>query len=60
MTIRNLILLLEYYEKLEVFCNLNLIRDKGKTIKSQAIKMIVKSSKPAKDQPPRIKSRESR
>lgn len=54
----NLILLLKYYEKLEVFCNLHLLRGKGKTVKAQAIKMIVKSSKPSKENPPQIKSRE--
>jgi hypothetical protein len=54
----NLILLLKYYEKLEVFCNLHLMRDKGKTVKTQAIKMIVRSSKPSKDKPPHIKNRE--
>src|SRR5581483_2386614 len=41
----NLILLLEYYEKLEVFCNLHLVRTRGKTVKSQASKMVVKLSK---------------
>ena len=54
----NLILLLKYYEKLEVFCNLHLIRDKGKTVKTQVIKMIVRSSKSSKNKPPYIKNRE--
>lgn len=54
----NLILLLKYYEKLEVFCNLHLTRNKGKTVKAQAIKMIVRLSKPSKDKPPYIKGRE--
>jgi hypothetical protein len=34
------------------------MRDKGKTVKTQAIKMIVRSSKPSKDKPPQIKGRE--
>src|ERR1700722_1165708 len=55
---KKLILLLEYYEKLEAYCNLNLKRAKGDTIKAQASKMIIKSSKPSEDQPPRIKVNE--
>src|ERR1700722_10447073 len=55
---KKLILLLEYYEKLEAYCNLNLKRAKGDTIKAQAFKIIVKSSKPSEDQPPRIKGNE--
>src|ERR1700722_15274275 len=38
---RKLILLLEYYEKLEAYCNLNLKRAKGDTIKVQAPKIII-------------------
>src|SRR5271154_1567193 len=53
-----LILLLEYYEKLEVFCNLHLVRTKGDTVKAQAYKTIVKSSRLSEDQPPRIKGNE--
>jgi len=41
---KSLISLLEYYEKLEIFCNLHLVRAKGDTIKSQATKAIVKSA----------------
>jgi hypothetical protein len=51
----NYILLLEYYKKLKVFCNLHLVRAKGKTIKSQATKMIVRLSKPSESEPARIK-----
>jgi hypothetical protein len=51
----NLILLLEYYEKLEVFCNLHLVRDKGKTVKSQATKMIVRLSRPSEGESAKIK-----
>ena len=54
----NLILILEYYEKLEIFCNIHLVRTKGKTVKSQAAKMIAKSSKSSEEQPPRIKVNE--
>jgi len=54
----NLILLLEYYKKLEIFCNLNLIRTKENTIKSQATMMIVKLSKPSENESPRIKAKE--
>src|ERR1700722_6728007 len=55
---RKLILLLEYYEKLEAYCNLNLKQAKGDTIKAQASKIIIKSSKPSEDQPPQIKGNE--
>lgn len=53
---RHLILFLDYYERLEVYCSLHKERKKGQTIKSQATKMIVKSSKPSREETPRIKS----
>src|SRR6266542_1362959 len=43
-----------YYEKLSIYCNLFKIRPKGRTNKSQAIEMIVRSSKPTSQDPPRI------
>ncbi len=55
---KNLIMLLDYYEKLEVFCNLNLIREKRKTVKSQATQMIIRSSKLSYDKPPQIKEKD--
>jgi hypothetical protein len=51
---RYLLLILDCYEKLQVYCNLCQERKKGSTVKSQAIKMIVRLSKPAKDQAPKI------
>ena len=48
------VLFYDYYEKLSVYCNLFKERLKGKTIKSQAIEMIVRSSKPSSQDPPRI------
>ena len=53
---RHLVLLYDYYEKLEVYCNLYKERERGQTIKSQAIKMIVKSSKSSSQEAPRIKN----
>lgn len=53
---RHLIIFYDYYEKLEVYCNLHKDRKKGVTIKSQAIKTIVRLSKPSKEEPPKIKS----
>src|SRR6266542_1495918 len=42
---RHHVLFHDYYEKLSIYCNLFKIRPKGRTIKSQAIEMIVQSSK---------------
>ncbi|PKY57681.1 hypothetical protein RhiirA4_510525 [Rhizophagus irregularis] len=53
---RHHVLFYDYYEKLSVYCNLFKERPKGKTIKSQAIEMIVRSSKPSSQDPPRITS----
>jgi hypothetical protein len=52
---RTLISLLACYEKLQTYCNLCKGRSKGQTIKAQAMKLIVKLSKPQVDQPPQIK-----
>jgi hypothetical protein len=52
---RYLILFLTYYEKLEIFCSIHRERGKGSTIKNQAIKMIVKSSKPSQQDTAKIK-----
>ena len=53
---RHLVLFYEYYEKLTVYCNLFQERAKGRTIKTQAIEMIVRSSKPSSNEPPQISS----
>ena len=53
---RHLVLFYEYYEKLTVYCNLFQERTKGRTIKTQAIEMIVRSSKPSSNEPPQISS----
>jgi hypothetical protein len=53
---RHIILFLDYYEKLEVYCNLHKERKKEQTIKSQVMTMIVKSSKPSRLEPSRIKN----
>lgn len=50
-----LLLFLTYYEKLEIFCSIYKEREKGSTIKNQAIKMIVKSSKPSSEDTAKIK-----
>jgi len=52
---RHLVLFLNYYEKLEVFCNLNKQRKKGRTVKNQAIGMIIRLSKRSEAEPPRMK-----
>ena len=51
---RHHVLFYEYYEKLSVYCNLFQERTKGRTIKSQAIEMIVRSSKLSSQQLPRL------
>lgn len=51
---RHHVLFYDYYEKLSVYCNLFKERPKGKTIKAQAIEMIVRSSKPSSQDPPQI------
>lgn len=51
---RHLLRILECYEMLQIYCNLNQERQKGITVKAQAIKLIVLNSKPAKGQAPRI------
>ena len=43
---RHHVLFYDYYEKLSIYCNLFKVRPKGRTIKSQVIEMIVRSSKP--------------
>lgn len=44
------------YEKLQIYCMHPQIRKKGITAKTQAIRWIVKSSKPAKDEPLMLKA----
>jgi hypothetical protein len=51
---RHLLAILESYEMLQIYCNLSQERKKGITVKSQAIKLIVRHSKPGYDQAPRI------
>ena len=51
---RYLLTILECYEIFQLYCNLSHERDKGVTIKTQAIKLLVKYSKPASDQAPRL------
>src|SRR6266498_2853353 len=51
---RHHVLFHDYYEKLSIYCNLLKVRPKGRTIKSQVIEMIVRSSKPTSQDPPRI------
>jgi hypothetical protein len=53
---RHLILFLEYYERLEIYCSINHERNKGETIKSQVITMIEKSSKLPDQKAPRLKA----
>ncbi|CAB4476271.1 unnamed protein product [Rhizophagus irregularis] len=53
---RHLILFLEYYERLEIYCSINYERNKGETIKSQVITMIEKSSKLPDQIAPRLKA----
>ncbi|CAG8740316.1 19134_t:CDS:2 [Rhizophagus irregularis] len=53
---QHLILFLEYYERLEIYCSINYERNKGETIKSQVITMIEKSSKLPDQIAPRLKA----
>lgn len=51
---RYLLVILECYEKLQIYCSLNQRREKGVTAKTQAIQLIVKQSKRASNQSPRL------
>jgi hypothetical protein len=51
---RCLLTMLEHYELLQVYCNLRQDREKGTTVKSQAMKLVVMHSKPGYGQAPKI------
>jgi hypothetical protein len=53
---RDILLINDHYEKLQIYCMRSKERTKGITAKSQAIQWIIRSSKPAKNEPPMIKA----
>jgi hypothetical protein len=52
--LRYYVSILNIYRKIEIYCSLHELRKKGETIKNQAMKKIIKHSKPSRDSPPKF------